>query len=378
MFLRRWNSYTPLLTTIEQVRSTKEDVGGGFFIRWHGMGIVVDPGIDFIRNLYNTEWGAFSIADIDAIIVSHFHLDHMADVLPLLDLIYRHRREWSKANKEPVKVFLNPTTYKFMHHIGQGGKRKGERKYYEFINIQKDPTKACMNHENGLGSFEIRHVKVVHSELGVDKDDAYPLALNIMLKDGAEGGVNIAFSGDTGWPKDSEDQDKLVNFLAEADTVVLNVGKLHTGDTTEGENYPKHLSGKGVWTICSRLNDKWSKDICHDTGIPKQRIIVISEFGLEFKEYRAVFAHLLDSYLDMVTLKRNGDQRQDNWLKVYPADLDLAVRFEEREGEFKYQSKALCPMCRDGGEAIDKIREIKDFYDEGERIVYVCLDPHIA
>jgi hypothetical protein len=38
--IRRWNSHSPMLT---------DSYGGGYFIRWRGKGIVIDPGCTFLR-----------------------------------------------------------------------------------------------------------------------------------------------------------------------------------------------------------------------------------------------------------------------------------------------------------------------------------------
>lgn len=57
--------------------------GGGFYFRWNTSGVVVDPGLYFVANMH--EHG-LSINDIDAVIVTHDHIDHTGDMMILDDL----------------------------------------------------------------------------------------------------------------------------------------------------------------------------------------------------------------------------------------------------------------------------------------------------
>jgi tetratricopeptide (TPR) repeat protein len=108
--MRRYSSATPLLPRPSAFRAH----GGGYFVRLHSerdepaprqpnttgskrrtsalpppppppFGIVVDPGPDFIENLYRT---GFSLSDIDMIVVTHDHVDHLNSLEPLLSLMH--------------------------------------------------------------------------------------------------------------------------------------------------------------------------------------------------------------------------------------------------------------------------------------------------
>ena len=71
--LRGWSSAVTLLEGSERLWR-----GGGYFLKWHGKGIVIDPGLDFLRNLHDANYHA---REIDAVLVSHNHPDHNADLL---------------------------------------------------------------------------------------------------------------------------------------------------------------------------------------------------------------------------------------------------------------------------------------------------------
>jgi tetratricopeptide (TPR) repeat protein len=118
MFLRRWNSYTPVIPRPVDFNrgggsphfySSNNCPGGGYFLVWNKKGIVIDPGFDFIRNLYSA---GYSISDIDAIIITHAHIDHMSDFFALLTLIYerkdlREQLYGDKSDFRKIDLFMN-------------------------------------------------------------------------------------------------------------------------------------------------------------------------------------------------------------------------------------------------------------------------------
>ncbi|UCE74540.1 MAG: tetratricopeptide repeat protein [Methanomassiliicoccales archaeon] len=76
--LKGWSSSTPLF-------GSQECRGGGYFIKWQGKGIVVDPGLDFGRNF---DEAGFNFQEIDMVIVSHNHTDHNQDLRLIDDIMY--------------------------------------------------------------------------------------------------------------------------------------------------------------------------------------------------------------------------------------------------------------------------------------------------
>lgn len=92
--LRRWQSFTP---KIPRPRASAAR-GGGYFLLWAGKGVAIDPGYDFLQNFYDE---GFSLADIDAVVVTHSHPDHEDDLSTLSTLV----REWNE----------------YHHHMGREG-----------------------------------------------------------------------------------------------------------------------------------------------------------------------------------------------------------------------------------------------------------------
>ena len=68
--LKGFSSATPFFRSST---FNRPGLGGGFYFRWQGVGVAVDPGIGFMSLMH--EHSIF-IDDIDVVIVTHAHIDH--------------------------------------------------------------------------------------------------------------------------------------------------------------------------------------------------------------------------------------------------------------------------------------------------------------
>lgn len=112
--MRRYSSAFPLLPRPSAFRA----LGGGYFVRLHGagpaggaapgpFGVVIDPGVDFIENLYRT---GYSVSDVDMIVVTHDHVDHVGSLDPLLSLLHE-QSHLRKDEKDPDRGKSWPTIF---------------------------------------------------------------------------------------------------------------------------------------------------------------------------------------------------------------------------------------------------------------------------
>jgi len=107
--LQRWNSSSPA-----QGRS----VGGGYLLYKTNdkgvvdLGIAIDPGFDFLRNLFHE---GFSLYDIDIILISHAHMDHIRDFESIVNLLYTLDKRAKKRRK--VHVLLSLGVYERLKNV---------------------------------------------------------------------------------------------------------------------------------------------------------------------------------------------------------------------------------------------------------------------
>jgi tetratricopeptide (TPR) repeat protein len=90
--LRGWSSAVTLLEGSE-----RRWRGGGYFLKWRGYGVVIDPGFDFLRNFHDAGYHG---REISAVVVSHNHPDHNSDLKGIDDLRYEIWKRLA-ATKKP-------------------------------------------------------------------------------------------------------------------------------------------------------------------------------------------------------------------------------------------------------------------------------------
>jgi tetratricopeptide (TPR) repeat protein len=120
--LRRYSSFFPFLPRPAAFRAS----GGGYLVRVHEpelanpFGIAVDPGPDFIENLYAC---GYSIADVHMIILTHDHADHIASVDALLALMGIRRDlgdpTFNQDKKRCLTIVGNESVRRRYAHFGK-------------------------------------------------------------------------------------------------------------------------------------------------------------------------------------------------------------------------------------------------------------------
>jgi len=94
--LKGWSSNIPLIAaSLNDPEMESTVLGGGYFIKWKNTGIVIDPGINFLKNFHKYN---HHIYDINMVVVTHNHIDHMFDMKAIFDL----QREYNKGKKTKV------------------------------------------------------------------------------------------------------------------------------------------------------------------------------------------------------------------------------------------------------------------------------------
>ena len=157
--LRDWSSSLPLVErcrpnaqNADQSRGISECRGGGYFLRWRGKGLVIDPGLDFLRNFHQI---GFHFSQINGIVVSHNHPDHNADLKSLDDLGYElytraarvEQDAWSCAlildkNTEAIWNAWHPVGQEAIHFTSKDsfkiGNQRGNHSRVQVLDLLQD------------------------------------------------------------------------------------------------------------------------------------------------------------------------------------------------------------------------------------------------
>lgn len=109
--LKGFSSSTP---TLHSLAFSSECTGGGLYINYKGIGIVIDPGIGFVSSMHTH---GIYINNIDIVIITHDDLDHNADAKVISSLLHdlnRYNQRKGKIVKKIFKLERNQETYNNM------------------------------------------------------------------------------------------------------------------------------------------------------------------------------------------------------------------------------------------------------------------------
>ncbi len=178
--LRRWPSFTPALSAPQKVSR-----GGGYFVFKCDddkgkvvKGVVIDPGLYFLENFFEE---GFSVQDIDAVLLTHHHLDHRDDLESILTLIHEAATQGAPNN---IKLVVTNGAWDDIASM---------------IRRNREHIDDIYTIENGSRSGAIRDII---GEILIDWRDAYhncfesdSVGYRLWLKEDKE--QSVRFTGDT-------------------------------------------------------------------------------------------------------------------------------------------------------------------------------------
>lgn len=288
--LRRWNSFSPGL-----YRGNTESLGGGYLLRirkgkinklnskenYEVENIAIDPGYNFIQNFRRE---GFYINDIDTIIVTHSHLDHCAELMPIMDLLYQINKRYKynpdkNAKQKKIKLCLSKGAYrKYSSYIDDPDWKKQLKDVIIIENIEKG---KCRFNGISVSAIPTRHMDYG----GVN---AIGLKFEIII----EGNDNIilGFTGDTPW------NEELIEYFKGCDILCVHLGSIkyqeigYTDERSESinkRNIPDKEKQNKFIEIYENANHLLFFgtieiiDKCVEEK--KSNLIIVSEFGEELK-----------------------------------------------------------------------------------------------
>jgi hypothetical protein len=352
--LRRWNSYTP------QVPLTDRGRGGGYYLSWQGRGLVIDPGFDYLENFQRCQ---LSIDGINAIFISHAHIDHTDQLEPLVMMKYeRWDRIKDTVEKEkldrPLDVFMSWDAMKrYSHSIDY--QPRGVLNY-PIQSIPRDKTIDLFPYGYLI---KVQPLPVKHATSAKSSPDEPDDAVGLIFELYSDSSSSIPMIR-IGITSDCEYEPAIVEHLAtklkQCDIVVAHLGSLDIAQLIE---LACLQVGNEVAEMCDSIDPKtverrMLKSLLHSpdsksigeilrrllTGgkIPHKtsshlgfqglysifekvfesgtntKLGIISEFGEELGSFR----HKITQVLNQAIL---GDKRGDKERRILTGDIGLAV-----------------------------------------------------
>jgi ribonuclease BN (tRNA processing enzyme) len=240
--LRGWSS---AVTLLEGGQDTQWK-GGGYFLKWRGRGIVIDPGFDFLDNFHDAGYNG---REIDAVLVSHNHPDHNYDLGSVDDLRYELHRRWkvmAKAERKDLDLgkclfVIDEDTAKAFKHDSPDHRRMPMK--FDLADFEH---KRWLEGTNGL-PLNIEHFPVSHGE---DVPCAVGMKLRLLGADGKTVLV-IGYTGDT------EYSDRLADSLKGCDILLAHISMPDPEEYTNENHFKKrHLGYNGMAKLIERTKPR--------------------------------------------------------------------------------------------------------------------------
>ena len=411
MGLQRWNSLTP---------AQGKSIGGGYFV-YHtdhrgevDLGIAIDPGFDFIRNLFRQ---GFSIRDIDIVLISHAHPDHLWDFESIVQLLHglSQKKNVEQDNHHRINVILTAAAYqRYEHYVirnynlrqfiepfvidvhGEQEHRSAE--HFEFIeNVNNKteserpphrwkpilplPKRDKNNDKSSYRNCEIKKLVITPTFAYHDDysqiSDSYGFLLKFKFDENSKD-ICFGYTGDTKWvgtdlyidgcpAKSSSCQalghdecpENIVHQYRDCDVLLLHLGSLIDHKHKKRGEFSYYKSPKECDLLIREKNHLYLMGMIRflnalgkyaGWSCQKDKLLLISEFGEE-----------LQGGIRIDLVRRLREMIAAHW-QILPVDVGLDVLLNKTY-------KFICTICNKE-KPLSQIQYERYGYDEA--IFYFC------
>ncbi len=253
--LRGWSSAVTLLEGSE-----RRWRGGGYFLKWKGHGIVIDPGFDFLRNFHDAGYHG---REISVVIVSHNHPDHNYDMKSIDDLRYEVFTRMKGLGK-PYLVVWDKDTEGATRFLFDRTKHRCEP--VQLNTALTQPFDLAAHHPQKI-PIRITPFKVEHAKDG-DVPNAMGMRIELLDDDG-QTALTIGYTADTGYFPE------LVEHLEQSDLLIAHISQPTIEELKDPHGEPRkvHLGYLGTAELLRNLK-------------PSPRLVLIGEFWAGFTDVR--------------------------------------------------------------------------------------------
>lgn len=316
--LKGMSSSTPSL--MNSIYDTNHFSGGGFFLRYHGIGVAIDPGYHFLDNLHHY---GLSVLDINAVVITHEHIDHNNDMRLLDDLHFAVHEYEQDEKKKKIHWYLDKVSYEVAKTY-----QKNETGFNDRANVlhcvfpEADETRAelKMMEEIVLGSddrfrlkcFPTKHIK---KKRATEEPEfkTHTFGCQFMLGGGAEKRCMVYTSDTKYFPE-------LVNYMDKPDVLIANISGVYEDDLMLVKPKERHLGYYGCYHLLNDIKSRFSE-------LPD--LVMLSEFWNGENDIRYDVASFLEKQL-----KYKYDKEM---ARIVPAEVGMV--FQVTDGSVR------CSQC---------------------------------
>jgi tetratricopeptide (TPR) repeat protein len=236
--LRGWSSAVTLLEG-----SARRWRGGGYFLKWRGYGIVIDPGFDFLRNFNDADYHG---REINAVIVSHNHPDHNSDLKDIDDLryeLYKRLASTDEPGSKPYVLLWDDDTAKSTkfgsesprHQYQPGVMSSGFRVTFNLLNhLAKIP--VCVT------PFKVYHGNEVQNAVGMVVE---------LLDEEGKCELRLGYTADTRYFPE------LHEHLKDCDVIIAHISQPSIEELQDASKHKEvHLGYRGTIKLLSECKPK--------------------------------------------------------------------------------------------------------------------------
>ncbi len=318
IILKGMSSSTPSL--MNSIYDTHQFSGGGFFLRYGGIGVAIDPGYHFLDNLHHY---GLSVLDINAVVVTHEHIDHNNDMRLLDDLHFAIHKYEQDEKKRKIHWYLDKVSYDVAKTY-----QKNETGFHDSANVlhcilgKADGGSDIleMSKEITIGGndnfrlkfFPTKHIEAKRAE-GEKRFKKHTFGCQFVFGEGDEKRC-LTYTSDTKYFPE------LVHYMDMPDILIANISGVYEDDLMLVKPKERHLGYYGCYHL---LNDIWKRF----ARLPD--LVMLSEFWNGESDIR----YDVSAFLERQVKHKCGAEK----LRVVPADVGMV--FQMADGSLR------CSQC---------------------------------
>ncbi len=239
--------------------------GGGIYFNLDGFGVVIDPGIGFVESMHKQ--GIF-IEDINAVIVTHNHLDHNADMGTVSALSYDINRYYRNQERFYQQFFPNRRSRK--HEISWWLDESTQKANSEIVPMSRCLTE-CYEWKELNSAVAIKVIETKH----MNGNKSYGIKCKLKLTDKV---TIIGYTSDTRYFLE------LAEFMRECDILIFNISDIYEKDVRGKKQKNTHLGYDGSINLLQDDEQKF-------------RLAIASEFCCNNGDYRMNVVRKLNEHV---------------------------------------------------------------------------------